>query len=122
MPADYGKPSPLDFSVLRDNPEIIQLLLQNKADPNAVYTYIGTALHLACCSDLQNQYEIAELLLNSGADPNLCPRFEEGVLKSPLVEYFRSRVEFQLPVVQLLLQYGGKVKFVIFLIKSLKKI
>lgn len=109
MGNEYGKPSPLDIAVLRDSVELVQMLLDAEANPNAVHTYIGSALHLACCSDLQNQYEIVELLLRAGADPNLTPLFEEGMLKSPTVEYFRSRVSFSLRMVQLLLAYGAEI-------------
>lgn len=111
MPSDYSKPSPLDLAVIRDNPDIVELLLSHQADSNAVYTYIGTPLHLACCSDLVNQRDIIELLLKAGADPNLCPKFDEGVLKSPFVEYFRSRAAdtIDVEIVKLLLDYGAEV-------------
>ena len=55
----------LDFAV---SLSLLKMLLDNGANPNAVYTYIGTALHLACCSDLQNQYDICARLLDAGND------------------------------------------------------
>lgn len=106
---DYGKPSPLDFAVLRDTPEIVELLLQHGADPNAAQTYIGTPLHLACCSELINQKVIIELLLKNGADCNITPKFDEGYLKSPLVEYFRSRNEFDIEILKLFLVHGARI-------------
>lgn len=82
---------------------------------------------------LAHQYEILRLLLEAGADPNIQHRFDDGSqLKSPFVEYFRSRdvvshppdrayrksppsslpkLSFQVDprVVHLLLAYGARV-------------
>ncbi|KAK6034115.1 SOCS box [Cooperia oncophora] len=59
---------------------------------------------------LEHQYEILRLLLEAGADPNIQHRFDDGSqLKSPFVEYFRSRDEVDPRVVHLLLSYGAKV-------------
>lgn len=109
MPSDYDKPAPLDLAVLKDDPELVAKLIRWGASPNAVYTYIGSALHLACCSNLINQYDIIAILLRAGADVNLTHCFAEGgVLKSPMVEYFRSRDEVDPRVVKLMFAYGGK--------------
>lgn len=109
MPSDYDKPAPLDLAVLKDDPDLVSKLIQWGASPNAIYTYIGSALHLACCSNLINQYAIIEILLRAGADVNLTHSFPEGgVLKSPMVEYFRSRDEADPKVVKLMFAYGGK--------------
>lgn len=71
---------------------------------------IGSALHLACCSKLSQQYSVVELLLRAGADVNLSHSFiEGGILKSPMVEYFRSRDIVDIRLVQLMLSYGGRI-------------
>ena len=109
MPSDYDKPAPLDLAVLKDDPELVSKLIKVGASPNAIYTYIGSPLHLACCSTLVNQYEIIEILLRAGADVNLSHCFAEGgVLKTPMVEYFRSREVVDPRVVKLMFAYGGK--------------
>jgi len=95
---------------LKDDPELLQLLLDAGASTDAVHTYIGSSLHLACCSLLSHQYEIVELLLDYGADVNLWHQFPEGgVLKTPLVEYFRSRDRVDDRLVRLMLSYGGQI-------------
>ncbi|VDM77632.1 unnamed protein product [Strongylus vulgaris] len=110
MPKGYEKPSIIDIAVLKDDPELLKIIIDAGADINAVHTYIGSALHLAACSVLQNQYDILRLLLEAGADPNMQHRFPDGSqLKSPFVEYFRSRDTVDPRVVHLLLAYGGKV-------------
>ncbi|KHJ95169.1 ankyrin repeat protein [Oesophagostomum dentatum] len=92
MPKGYDKPSIIDIAVLKDDPELLKIIIDAGADVNAVHTYIGSALHLAACSVLEHQYEILRLLLEAGADPNMQHRFPDGSqLKSPFVEYFRSR-------------------------------
>ncbi|CAJ0580895.1 unnamed protein product, partial [Mesorhabditis spiculigera] len=110
LPTDYEKPSILDIAVLKDDPALLQEVVVAGADPNRVYTYIGSALHLACCSILKNQKEILTILLEHGADPNLEHKFGDGsVLKTPFVEYFRSRDVVEREVISLLLGYGAKV-------------
>ncbi|KAK6014365.1 ankyrin repeat protein, partial [Ostertagia ostertagi] len=92
MPKGYNKPSIIDIAVLKDDPELLKIIIDAGADVNAIHTYIGSALHLAACSVLEHQYEILRLLLEAGADPNIQHRFDDGSqLKSPFVEYFRSR-------------------------------
>uniref|UniRef100_A0A1I7XSS1 ANK_REP_REGION domain-containing protein n=1 Tax=Heterorhabditis bacteriophora TaxID=37862 RepID=A0A1I7XSS1_HETBA len=94
-----------------------KIVLDAGASVNAIHTYIGSALHLAACSMLSNQFEILRMLLERGADVNLQHTFPDGSkLKSPFVEYFRSRdttIQFLLKVdakvVHLLLSYGGRV-------------
>ncbi|KAL6726097.1 hypothetical protein Aduo_008104 [Ancylostoma duodenale] len=110
MPKGYDKPSIIDIAVLKDDPELLKIVIDAGADVNAVHTYIGSALHLAACSILEHQYEILRLLLEAGADPNIQHQFPDGSqLKSPFVEYFRSRDVVDSRVVHLLLAYGGKV-------------
>ncbi|VDO75792.1 unnamed protein product [Haemonchus placei] len=110
MPKSYNKPSIIDIAVLKDDPQLLKIIIDAGADVNAIHTYIGSALHLAACSVLEHQYEILRLLLEAGADPNIQHRFEDGSqLKSPFVEYFRSRDEVDPRVVHLLLSYGAKV-------------
>ncbi|PAV71488.1 hypothetical protein WR25_12227 [Diploscapter pachys] len=110
MPEEYEKPSPIDIAVLKDDPELLKVILDAGANPNAVHTYIGSALHLAACSFLSNQFEIVELLLERGADVNLQHKWPTGaVLKSPFVEYFKSRDSYDLNIVKLMLSHGGRV-------------
>ncbi|EPB68828.1 ankyrin repeat protein [Ancylostoma ceylanicum] len=110
MPKGYDKPSIIDIAVLKDDPELLKIIIDAGAEVNAVHTYIGSALHLAACSILEHQYEILRLLLEAGADPNIQHQFPDGSqLKSPFVEYFRSRDVVDSRVVHLLLAYGGKV-------------
>ncbi|VDM55515.1 unnamed protein product [Angiostrongylus costaricensis] len=110
MPKGYRKPSVIDIAVLKDDPTILKMVIEAGADVNAIHTYIGSALHLATCSVLEHQYEILRLLLEAGADPNIQHRFDDGSqLKSPFVEYFRSRDVLDPRVVHLLLSYGARV-------------
>ncbi|GMT18420.1 hypothetical protein PFISCL1PPCAC_9717, partial [Pristionchus fissidentatus] len=110
MPEDYGKPSVLDLAVLKDDPELLQIIIDAGASPLSVHTHIGTPLHLACCSLLDNQYDIIKRLLDAGSDCNMQYTFEDGAqLKSPMVEYFRSRDQIDPVVVKLLSAYGGRV-------------
>ncbi|VDO75680.1 unnamed protein product [Heligmosomoides polygyrus] len=110
MPKGYDKPSIVDIAVLKDDPELLKIIIDAGADVNAIHTYIGSALHLAACSVLAHQYEILRLLLEAGADPNIQHRFDDGSqLKSPFVEYFRSRDVVDPRVVHLLLAYGARV-------------
>ncbi|KAJ1353175.1 hypothetical protein KIN20_009748 [Parelaphostrongylus tenuis] len=110
MPRGYKKPSVIDIAVLKDDPTILKMIIDAGADVNAVHTYIGSALHLAACSVLEHQYEILRLLLEAGANPNIQHRFDDGSqLKSPFVEYFRSRDVIDPQVVRLLLSYGARV-------------
>ncbi|KAE9419822.1 hypothetical protein Angca_008981 [Angiostrongylus cantonensis] len=110
MPKGYRKPSVIDIAVLKDDPAILKMVIEAGADVNAIHTYIGSALHLATCSVLEHQYDILRLLLEAGADPNIQHRFDNGSqLKSPFVEYFRSRDVVNPRVVHLLLSYGARV-------------
>ncbi|WKY02140.1 hypothetical protein Q1695_015841 [Nippostrongylus brasiliensis] len=110
MPKGYDKPSVIDIAVLKDDPELLKIIIDAGADVNAIHTYIGSALHLAACSVLEHQYEIVRLLLEAGADPNIQHTFPDGSqLKSPFVEYFRSRDVVDPRIVHLLLSYGARV-------------
>ncbi|CAJ0941197.1 unnamed protein product, partial [Mesorhabditis belari] len=110
LPCEYDKPSILDIAVLKDDPALIREIVSKGADPNRVYTYIGSALHLAACSILTFQKEILTILLENGANPNLAHKFSDGsVLKTPFVEYFRSRDVADKEVVSLLMAYGARV-------------
>lgn len=110
MESSYEKPSPIDIAVLRDDPELLKIVLDSGGDPNSVHTYIGSCLHLAACSHLVNQKAIIKMLLEHGADMNLQHKFADGSsLKSPFVEYFRSRDIVDVEIVRLFVSHGGKV-------------
>uniref|UniRef100_A0A0K0E1I5 SOCS box domain-containing protein n=2 Tax=Strongyloides stercoralis TaxID=6248 RepID=A0A0K0E1I5_STRER len=110
MEKGYDKASPLDLAILKDDTKIVEIILQAGGNPNLVHTYIGSALHLACCSNLKNQIEIIQLLLKYGGDVNLKHTFPEGgIMKSPMVEYFRSTDNVNIDLVNLMLSYGGKI-------------
>uniref|UniRef100_A0A0K0FLF7 SOCS box domain-containing protein n=1 Tax=Strongyloides venezuelensis TaxID=75913 RepID=A0A0K0FLF7_STRVS len=110
MTKEYDKASPLDLAVLKDDVKLVEIILKAGGDPNLVHTYIGSALHLACCSDLKNQVEIIKLLLKYGGNVNLKHTFPEGgVMKTPMVEYFRSTDNVNIELVNLMLSYGGKI-------------
>ncbi|GMS87746.1 hypothetical protein PENTCL1PPCAC_9921 [Pristionchus entomophagus] len=110
MPEDYGKPSVLDIAVLKDDPALLQIIIDAGASPHAVHTHIGTPLHLACCSLLDNQYDIIKRLMDAGSDCNMQHAFDDGAtIKSPMVEYFRSRDKIDPVIVSLFTAYGGRV-------------
>uniref|UniRef100_A0A915BWZ1 SOCS box domain-containing protein n=1 Tax=Parascaris univalens TaxID=6257 RepID=A0A915BWZ1_PARUN len=110
QPCGYDRPSVLNLAVLKDDPELLRLLLDAGAKPNAVHTSIGSSLHIAACSPLKNQFEIMRLLLEFGADVNLRHTLPEGdVLPTPFVEYFKSQEKVDKKVVHLLLAYGAEV-------------
>lgn len=101
MPRDYEKPSVLDIAVLKDDPALVQFILDAGADPNASHGCFGSALHIACCSEKENQYEMIQMLLEYGADVNLGGYDQDGrALKSPLVEFLRHKDENVSPSLQ----------------------
>uniref|UniRef100_A0AC35TJ86 SOCS box domain-containing protein n=1 Tax=Rhabditophanes sp. KR3021 TaxID=114890 RepID=A0AC35TJ86_9BILA len=113
MPDTYDKASPMDLAVLKDDVELLKILMDAGGEPNKVHTYIGSAVHLACCSsNLKNQRAIVKLLLERGGDINLCHTFNDSdgsVLKSPMVEYFRSTDTIDICLVYVMLSFGGRV-------------
>uniref|UniRef100_A0A914C6S9 SOCS box domain-containing protein n=2 Tax=Acrobeloides nanus TaxID=290746 RepID=A0A914C6S9_9BILA len=112
MPKGYEKPSVLDIAVLKDDPLLVQFLLDAGADPNAMHGCFGSALHIACCSEKENQYEMTKMLLEYGADVNLGGFDQDGrAFKSPLVEFLRPKDDsFPDPkILGLLLSYGGEI-------------
>ncbi|MFH4980009.1 hypothetical protein AB6A40_006718 [Gnathostoma spinigerum] len=110
LPIEYDRPSALDLAVLKDDPELITVLLKAGANPDIIHTYIGSTLHLAAILALRNQYEIMELLIRHGADVNLSYTFPGGgYLLSPFAEYVRSRNRVDVRIIYLLLSYGGRI-------------
>lgn len=84
----YWRPSDRDFAPLHlatiiDNLEIVDLLLQHGADPNAVAGHYGTPLHLT------KDHKIAQLLISKGADVNAC----NGAGSTPLFTAIGTRRE-----------------------------
>jgi len=66
---------PLFFAAQAGQPMVVELLLQNGANPNAVCAQ-GSALTAAIDS---SSYEVTAMLLICGADPNRCSQSEGGV-------------------------------------------
>ena len=109
MPKDYDKPSVLDTAILKDNLEIVKLILDAGADPNSMHGNLGSALHIALCTVREYQYEMIELLLKYGANPNHFGEDSDGrMMRSPFVEYMRSTT-LDIHIIKLLLSYGAKV-------------
>ncbi|KAF7182805.1 hypothetical protein CNMCM7691_002466 [Aspergillus felis] len=67
LPQDYAQLTPLQRAVLTRQPDVVQLLLDNKANPNSFATSeIGTPLQMACRKPADAK--IVELLIAAGAD------------------------------------------------------
>ena len=74
--------SPLYIAFLEGHTEIVELLLNNKADPNIYVMKRESPLYIA---SRHSHTEIIELLLNNKAEPNICC---EGIY--PLYITFRQ--------------------------------
>lgn len=78
---DPAHPSPLDYAVLMDAPELVRAVLKAGADPNARWTARGDRFPLQAAIEpysgipRTHRREIVGLLLQHGADPNArwCP-------------------------------------------------
>lgn len=69
--------TPLHKAVLRADPEILQLLLQHKADPNARNEFEETPLHYACKRGLVAQLQ---MLIDAGGDVTAEDRAGKGAM------------------------------------------
>lgn len=57
--------------------KIVEILLTNGANANAIDKRKNTPLHLIADIDSEKQYEIAELLVNAGADVNAKNKYDQ---------------------------------------------
>lgn len=78
----YGPFTALNHSVKNGDLEMMKLLLEEGADPNATDGYTRTSFQMACwraCEKYTNNFEAIHLLLKWGADVNsIVPEFKEG--------------------------------------------
>lgn len=117
MADDYAYPTPLDMAILRDDFDMVSLLVRNSADVNFFSRTFGSPLHVASAAKLTQQFKITRYLLEHGADVNKGIRFGDefsgSLLRTPLVEYFNSRQADELDVafVAMLLRHGAKIAF-----------
>jgi ankyrin repeat protein len=73
-PQDCTRLTPLQLAVKNGEPELVQLLLDNKANPNAFTTSKkGTALQMACRNSADAK--LVELLMAAGADIDSCSSY-----------------------------------------------
>jgi len=86
----------LYYSVIRNNPDVAEFLMQRGADPNAASPGGITPLHGAV---MFNQSKMAQWLLEHGADPN--PKYEG---KTPLAMAVEKN---QVDLVEILRAHGG---------------
>ncbi|KAG5674749.1 hypothetical protein PVAND_004700 [Polypedilum vanderplanki] len=104
--------SPLDLAILRGDPALVRLLLENKANVNRCSQIIGSPLHVACADKILHRVEIMKMLLSYGADPNVRIYGEMGsnaILRPPLAELLSSNDNVTLEEVKLLLKHGARV-------------
>ena len=71
VPDAQSQATPLHAACVSDSLEVIQVLLDHKADPNAKTINQRTPLHFACSKNGENCEDIVWLLLSSGADPEI---------------------------------------------------
>lgn len=110
FPANYKKPTPLDFAILRGNPTMVKFLLDIGADVNATSPLIGSPLHIVCSDNIPNRLEILEILLEHYADPNIFTVSDTAPeLKPPLGEYIAANQSPDPDVIHMLLKYGACV-------------
>lgn len=53
--------SPLDLAILRGDPALVRLLLENNANINRCSPIIGSPLHVACADKIQHRVEIMKV-------------------------------------------------------------
>ncbi|NWX16281.1 ILK kinase, partial [Aegotheles bennettii] len=88
-----GDDSPLHLAASHGHRDIVQKLIQFKADPNAVNEHGNTPLHYAC---FWGHDQVAEDLVGNGAAVSVANKYGETPLdkaKTPLRELLRERAE-----------------------------
>lgn len=55
------RPSPIDLAILRGDPALVRVLLENGANVNRSSPIIGSPLHVACADNIQHRVEIMKV-------------------------------------------------------------
>ncbi|UOX38733.1 ankyrin repeat containing protein [Finch poxvirus] len=98
---NYHGYTPLQYAVELGNPDIVEVLLSRKADPNIITKDVPTALSIAV---KLNNFDIAELLLKYGADPDI---YNEDYKHITPIEHAVNLQNTK--IVKLLLDYGADI-------------
>ena len=56
------RPSPLDLAVLRGDPALVRVLLENGANVSRCSPIIGSPLHVACADNILHRVEIMKVI------------------------------------------------------------
>ncbi|XP_062535067.1 putative ankyrin repeat protein RF_0381 isoform X3 [Armigeres subalbatus] len=105
-------PSPLDLAVLRGDPTLVRILLENGANVNRCSPIIGSPLHVACADNIPHRVEIMKMLLSYGADPNVRVVGDiatNAILRPPLAELIASNDDVKPEELRLLMKFGARV-------------
>ena len=105
----------LHAAVLKDRPDICEMLIRWRAAVDEKTDENATALMLACATpSLKQQKELVELLLQHGADPNAhsTTLSYSSPCLSPLTEYLKNMAEkVTYETVHALIKHGARVNF-----------
>ncbi len=93
---------PIHYAVKKENLEIVSLLLENGADPNAINDIGVTSLWMLIFEmDILTNIDMIKILLKSGANPNFKQR------KNDWSFLHQSVYDKQIELTKLLLEYGA---------------
>ncbi|XP_041370407.1 ankyrin repeat and SOCS box protein 8-like [Gigantopelta aegis] len=112
---DNYKFAALHAAVLKDRPDVCEMLLRWRADVDEKTDENATALMLACATpSLKLQRDLIELLLQHGADPNAHSNIlsYSSPCLSPLTEYLKNIAEkVTYEIAHSLIKHGARVNF-----------
>ncbi|XP_041369495.1 ankyrin-1-like [Gigantopelta aegis] len=112
---DSYKFAALHAAVLKDRPDVCEMLLRWRADVEEKTDENATALMLACATpSLKLQRDLIELLLQHGADPNAHSNIlsYSSPCLSPLTEYLKNIAEkVTYEIAHALIKHGARVNF-----------